>query len=294
MHTRRPKFLIRVVLPVLIGLLSGNSAFASCEDYLSWSDVERQSFLNGWMTGTAMITSNQRLNFFSKRIQQAVKERHPCVGGDCEIISRAHFAIQAMRSNYRDGLLASLYRDDFYAAVDDYCDSPYGSGTSLTEAIPVALGNMARTGNYSLMSFGIVLNGEERIAEMYSSQYVGGTLGGGRSIAARTLAPLCESKSSPVTLKGQSSLSISVGEEISLDQIHLDAFDYNGKFVSGVPLRIREINWLENFRTIESNYDSRYVKIRALQAGEIEFEAISLCPQDPQASKTFRLIISES
>ncbi|MEO1244588.1 MAG: hypothetical protein AAFX56_02795 [Pseudomonadota bacterium] len=282
------------MLSLLIGLLAGNGAYASCDDYLSWSDAERRSFLIGWMTGTAMITSNQRLNFFSKRIQQAVKERHPCVGGDCEIVSRAHYAIQAMRSNYRDGLLASLHRDDFYAAVDDYCDSPYGSGTSLTEAIPAALGNMARTGDYTLMSFGIVLNGEERIAEMYSSQYAGGTLSGGRSIAERTLAPLCESKSSPVTLQGQDSLSISVGDEITLDQIHLDAFDYDGKFVSGVPLRIREISWLENARTIESDYDGRYMRIRALQAGEIEFEAISLCPQDPQAAKTFRLIISES
>ena len=281
------------MLSVLIGLFAGNSAYASCEDYLSWSDGEKQSFLNGWMTGTAMITSNQRLNFFSKRIQQAVKDRHPCVGGDCEIVSRAHYAIQAMRSNYRDGLLASLNRDDFYAAVENYCESSYGSGTSLTEAIPAALGNMARTGNYTLMSFGIVLNGEERIAEMYSSQYEGGTLSGGRSIAQRTLASLCESKSGPVTLQGQDSLSISVGDEFSLDQIHLDAFDYDDKFVSGLPLRIREINWLENAMMIESDYDGRYVRIRALQAGEIEFEAISLCPQDPQASKTFRLIISE-
>ena len=293
MHTYRLKFLIRVVLSVLIGPLAANSAYASCEDYLSWSDAERRSFLNGWITGTAMITSNQRLNFFGNRIQQAVRDRHPCIGGDCEIVSRAHYAIQAMRSNYRDGLLASLYRDDFYAAVDDYCDSPYGQGASLTEAIPVALGNMARTGNYSLMSFGIVLNGEDRIAEMYSSQYEGGTLGGGRSIAERTLAPLCESKSSPVILQGQSSLSISVGDEISLDQIHLDAFDDDGKFVAGVPLRIREVDWLDNFSTIKPDYDGRYVKIRALQAGEIEFEAISLCPQEPRPSKTFRLVISE-
>ena len=293
MQGYRSKASIRAVLSVLVVLFAGNSAYASCEDFLSWSDAERQSFLNGWMAGTAMITSNQRLNFFGKRIQHAVKDRHPCTGGDCEIISRAHYAIQAMRSNYRDGLLASLHRDDFYAAVNDYCESPYGPGTSITEAIPVALGNMARSGNYTLMSFGIVLNGEERIAEMYSSQFAGGRLGGGRSIAERTLAPLCESNGGPVTLKGQDSLSISVGDEIGLDQIHLDAFDYDGGFVSGVPLRIREIDWIENARTIESNYDGRYVKVRALQAGEIEFEAISLCPQHAQASMTFRLIISD-
>jgi hypothetical protein len=293
MHITRPKSSILVALSALISLFPGHAAYAGCEDYLSWSDAERQFFLNGWMAGTAMIASNQKLNIFSERIQHAVKDRHPCIGKDCEIIARAHFAIQDMHSNYRNGLLASLHRNDFYAAVDDYCESSHGPGTSLTEAILVALGNMARTGNYTLMSYGIVLNGEERIAEMYSSRYVGGTLSGGRSIAQRTLPALCDSKNNPVTLKGQDSASISVGDEFSLAQFHLDAFDQDGRFVSGVPLRIREINWLENFRTIESDYDGRYVRFRALQAGEIEFEAVSLCPQEPPASMTFRLVISE-
>lgn len=293
MNTNQLRPSILVVLSALMSLFIADNAYASCKDYLSWSGQERKSFLNGWMAGTGMITSNQKLNIFGERIQQAVKERYPCVGGDCEIVARTHFAIQDMHSNYRNGLLASLHRDDFYAAVDEYCESSDDPRAYLGEAIPVALGNMARTGKYTLMSYGIVLNGEERIAEMYSSQYVGEGLSGGRSISQRSLTSLCESKSGPVSLKGQDTLSISVGAAISLNQVHIDAIDHNGEFVSGVPLRIRQVNWLKDFRTIKLDYESRYPRIRALQAGEIEFEAVSLCPQDPKASKTFRLVISE-
>lgn len=295
MVTDNRRFAWQALIAIFAILCTPKAAFASCEEFLIWSEEERRGFLTGWMTGTAMITSNQRLNLFSKRIQYAVDDRYPCTGSDCEIVTSAHFAIQQMRSNYRDGLLASIHRDDFYLAVNDYCESQYGPGSSLTEAIPGALGNMARSGKYSLLSFGVVLNGSERMAEMYSSRYVGGTLGGGRSIEKRSLGALCETKGGPVTLRGQKTISISVGDEISLDQIHLDAFDHDGNFVSGVPLRIREFDWLQNYGVIKSNYDDqRYVKISALTAGEIVWEAIPLCPQEAQSSATVRLIISEN
>lgn len=283
----------RALASILTFLSASGPAIADCEQYLNWSEEERRGFLAGWTTGVGMLTQDLRLNIYSKRIQQAVDERLPCTGPDCEIVSRADYAIRRMNSNYRDGLLATLHRDDFHAAMNDYCESPNGAGTSLSIAIPVALGNMARSGKYSLLDFGIVLNGEERIAEMYSSQFVGGTLGGGRSIRADSLSSLCASKTSPIYLQGQESVSLSVGETFSLDEIHIDAFDRDGSFVRGVPLRIREIDWLKNIRLIESDYDARYVTLTALQAGEIELEAISLCPQEPANAKSIRLIISE-
>ena len=288
-----PTFRWFTLAAILVTLFASGPAHANCEQYLTWSKEERRGFLSGWMTGVGMLTQDLRLNIYSKRIQQAVDERMPCTGSDCEIVSRADHAIRRMNSNYRDGLLASLHRDDFYAALNDYCASPNGEGISLSEAIPVTLGNMARSGKYSLLEFGIVLNGEERIAEMYSSQFVGGTLGGGRSIRAHNLSSLCASKTNPVYLQGQQSVSLSVGETFSLDEIHIDAFDRNGNFVRGVPLRIREIDWLKNIRLIEADYNARYVTLTALQAGEIEFEAISLCPQEPANAKKIRLIISE-
>ncbi|MDH3440027.1 MAG: hypothetical protein OEM63_04695 [Gammaproteobacteria bacterium] len=281
------------LISVLLILGTANAAFADCGTFLDWTEEERRTFLAGWITGTGMITQDLRLNIYSKRIQLAVEERIPCSDRDCEIVSRADHAIKRMNSNYRDVLLASRHRDDFYAAMNEYCESSYGPGTSLSEAIPVTLGNMARTGKYSLLEHGIVLNGEERIAEMYSSQFVGGTLGGGRSIRASRLSALCDTKANPVFLQGQQTVSLTVGDHIGLDEIHIDAFDQDGKFVRGVPLRIREENWLENTRFIKADYDARYVTLTALQAGEIELEAISLCPQEPANAKSIRLIISE-
>ena len=156
----------------------------------------------------------------------------------------------------------------------------------------MALGNMAYLGNYSLLSFGVVVNSSERVAEMYSSRFKGGTIGGGRSISEPGLSKLCGQKNAPIELRGPESVSISVGDEFGLNNISVDAYDRDGSLVLGLPLRVREVEWNRSVKR-RLTYDTRYVRYRALQPGEQVFEILPLCADHPKLSKTFRLIVSK-